>query len=157
VSAYREPVRHISHIHSKIRSRGSSVSTVSDYGLEDRAIGFRSPAGPKDFSLASVSRPALGPTRPLYNGYWGSFPGAKRGRGVTLTTYTHLLPKSRMSRSYTSSPPPRLCFLLENYPLFLGVQVASSSQSSTKKFPIHTTRTTSSHPDNMRCIVTSSL
>jgi hypothetical protein len=32
------------------RSRGSSGSTVSDYGLDDRAIGVRSPAGAKDFS-----------------------------------------------------------------------------------------------------------
>jgi hypothetical protein len=32
-------------------------------------------------------------------------PGVKRGRGVTLTTYPHLLPMSWMSRSYTSSPP----------------------------------------------------
>jgi hypothetical protein len=29
---------------------GSSVSIVSDYGLDDRAIGVRSPAGAKDFS-----------------------------------------------------------------------------------------------------------
>jgi hypothetical protein len=28
---------------------GSSVSMVSDYGLDDRAIGVRSPAGAKDF------------------------------------------------------------------------------------------------------------
>jgi hypothetical protein len=32
------------------RSRGSSGSIVSDYGLDDRAIGVRSPAGAKDFS-----------------------------------------------------------------------------------------------------------
>jgi hypothetical protein len=32
------------------RSRGSSVSIVSDYGLDDRAIGVRSTAGAKDFS-----------------------------------------------------------------------------------------------------------
>jgi hypothetical protein len=31
-------------------SRGSSVSVVSDYGLDDRAIGVHSPAGAKDFS-----------------------------------------------------------------------------------------------------------
>jgi hypothetical protein len=35
---------------------------VSDYGLDDRAIGVRSPAGAED--LASVSRPALGPSQP---------------------------------------------------------------------------------------------
>jgi hypothetical protein len=37
---------------------------VSDYGLDDRAIGVRSPAGARIFPLASVSRPALGPTQP---------------------------------------------------------------------------------------------
>jgi hypothetical protein len=38
---------------------------VSDYGLDDWAIGVRSPAGAMDFFLlASVSRPALGPTQP---------------------------------------------------------------------------------------------
>jgi hypothetical protein len=31
-------------------SRGSSVTIVSGYGLDDRAIGVRSPAGAKDFS-----------------------------------------------------------------------------------------------------------
>jgi hypothetical protein len=33
-----------------MRSRGSSVSIVSDYGLDDREIGVRSPAGAEDFS-----------------------------------------------------------------------------------------------------------
>jgi hypothetical protein len=32
------------------RSRVSSVSIVSDYGLDDRKIGVRSPAGAEDFS-----------------------------------------------------------------------------------------------------------
>jgi hypothetical protein len=31
------------------------------------------------------------------------FLGVKRGRGVTLTIHPHLLPRSKMSRSYTSS------------------------------------------------------
>jgi hypothetical protein len=34
----------------EIRSRVSSGSIVSDYGLDDRAIGVRPPAGAKDFS-----------------------------------------------------------------------------------------------------------
>jgi hypothetical protein len=33
-----------------VRSRVSSVSIVSDYGLDDRAIGVRSAAEAKDFS-----------------------------------------------------------------------------------------------------------
>jgi hypothetical protein len=37
---------------------------VSDYGLDDRAIGVRFPAEQRIFPLTSVSRPALGPTQP---------------------------------------------------------------------------------------------
>jgi hypothetical protein len=32
-------------------------------------------------------------------------PGVKSGRGMTLTTRPHLVPRLRMSRSYISSPP----------------------------------------------------
>jgi hypothetical protein len=38
-------------------------------------------------------------------GTGGPFPGLKRGRGLKLTTHPHLVPKSKLSRSYTSSPP----------------------------------------------------
>jgi len=36
------------------------------------------------------------------------FPGTKRGRGVRLTTHPHIVPRSRMISSYTSSPLKRL-------------------------------------------------
>jgi hypothetical protein len=76
------------------------------YGLDDWAIEVRSPTEVEDFSSSPASRPALGPTQPPTNGYRGFFPrGVKRGRGVTLTTHPHLVPRLRMSRSYTSSPP----------------------------------------------------
>jgi hypothetical protein len=87
-------------------SRGSSVSTVSDYGLDDRAIGVGFPARTRDFSsnlcvqTGSEAHPA---SCTMGNG--GPFPGAKRGWSVTLTTHPYLLPRSRLSRSYTSSPP----------------------------------------------------
>jgi hypothetical protein len=87
---------------------GSSGSIVSDYVLDDRAIGVRSPAGTKDFSSSLCVQTGSGahPASPPM-GTGGPFPGAKRGRGVTLTTHPRLVPKSRMSRSYTSSPPKR--------------------------------------------------
>jgi hypothetical protein len=87
-------------------SRGSSVTIVSGYGLDDRAIEVRSPTEAKIcFPLASVSRSALGPIHPPVQ--W--VPEVKRGRGVTLTIRLHLVPRSRMSRSYT--PLPQSAFL----------------------------------------------
>jgi hypothetical protein len=62
--------------------------------------------GERIFPLASVSRPALGPTQLPVGWVPRVFsPGLKRGRGVTLTTHPHLVPRSRMSRSYTSLLP----------------------------------------------------
>jgi hypothetical protein len=76
--------------------RVSSDSIVSDYGLDDLAIVVRSPAGAKDFSsilcaqTGSGAHPASCPM-----GTGGPFPGGKkRGRGVTLTTHPHLVPRS---------------------------------------------------------------
>jgi hypothetical protein len=86
--------------------RGSSVSTVSNYGLDDGAIWVRSPAGANDFSsnlcvqTGSGAHPA---SYPMGTGVLS--PGVKRDRSVTLTTHPLLVPRSWMSRSYTSSPP----------------------------------------------------
>jgi hypothetical protein len=89
-------------------SRGSAVSIVSDYGLDDRAIGVRSPEGVKDFSssLCVQTDPEAHPAS-CTMGTGGPFPEAKGGRGMTLTTHPHLVPRSIMSRSYSSSPPKR--------------------------------------------------
>jgi hypothetical protein len=71
--------------------------------------GFDLRRGQRIFPVASVSRPALGPTQPPVQWVPGVLsPGVKRGRGVMLTTQPYLVPRSRMSRSYTSSPPKRL-------------------------------------------------
>jgi hypothetical protein len=84
----------------------SSVSIVSDYGLDDWAIGVRSPAGARDFSsILCVQTRSEAQPAPCTMGTGGPFPGAKRGRGVTLTTHPHLVPRSWMSRSYTPLPP----------------------------------------------------
>jgi hypothetical protein len=86
------------------RSRGSPVSIVSDYGLDDRAdrtSGFDPRRGQRIFPLASVSRPALGPCQPPVQWVPGVLsPGVKRGWSVTLTTHPNLVPRSIMSRSY---------------------------------------------------------
>jgi hypothetical protein len=78
---------------------GSSVGIVSGYGLDDRAIEVLNPAEAKRFSL-SLCVQTMGTGSPS--------PELKRGRGVTLTTHPHLVQRSRMSRSYTSSPPKHL-------------------------------------------------
>jgi hypothetical protein len=69
-----------------IRQPGSSVSIVSDYVLDDRAIrGSITGRGESIFPLASVSRPALRPTQPPVQWVPGVLsPEVKRGRGVTL-------------------------------------------------------------------------
>jgi hypothetical protein len=96
-------------IHTRAWSRVSSGSIVSDYGLEDRAIGVRSPAEAEDFSSSLCIQTGSGAhlaSCPMGTGVLS--PGVKARWGVTLTTHPHLVPRSRMSRSYTSSPPKRL-------------------------------------------------
>jgi hypothetical protein len=90
---------------TEITSRGSSVSIVSDYGMDDRANGVRSQAGAKDFSSVQTGSGAHPASCTMGTG--GPFPGAKRGRGVTLTTHCHPVPKSRMSWGCISSPLKR--------------------------------------------------
>jgi hypothetical protein len=61
---------------------GSSVSIVSGYGLDDRAIEVRSPVGAKDFSCSLCVQTGSGahPTS-CTMGTWGPFPGAKARLG----------------------------------------------------------------------------
>jgi hypothetical protein len=90
-------------------SRVSSGSIVSDYGLDDRAIGVRSPAGADDFSsilcvqTGSGAHPASCPM-----GTGGPFPGGKARPGRDADHSPPLVLRSWMSRSYVSSPPKRL-------------------------------------------------
>jgi hypothetical protein len=71
-------------------SRVSSGSIVSDYGLDVRAIGVRSPAGAKDFSDNLCVQTDSG-AHPAYctMGTVGPFPGGK----------------ARPGRDFDNSPP----------------------------------------------------
>jgi hypothetical protein len=65
-----------------IRSRSSSVSIVSDYGLEDREIGVRSSAGAKDFSfILCVQNGSGAHPASCTMGTGGPFPGGKARPG----------------------------------------------------------------------------
>jgi hypothetical protein len=63
-------------------SRVSSVSILSDYGLDDRAIGVLSPAGAKDFSSSLCVQTGSGANPASCTvGTGGPFPGAKSRPG----------------------------------------------------------------------------
>jgi hypothetical protein len=66
-----------SNILSYLQEPGSSGSIVSDYGLDGRAIGVRSPAGAKDFSSSLCVQTGF----EVHNGYRGSFPRGKARPG----------------------------------------------------------------------------
>jgi hypothetical protein len=74
------------------KSRSSSGSTVSDYGLDDWVIEIRSPTGAEDFSsspCAQTGSEAHPASYPMRTGVLS--PGVKRSWGMTLTTHPHLV------------------------------------------------------------------
>jgi hypothetical protein len=65
------------------------------YGLDDRAIGVRSPAGAKDFSSSLCVQTGSGAHPASCTMVPGILsPGVKRGRDEMLTTNPHLVPRS---------------------------------------------------------------
>jgi hypothetical protein len=91
------------------RSWDSSDSIVSDYRLDDLATGVRSPAEARGFFLQPrVSRPALRSTQPPIQWVPGSFPRGKARPERDAEHSPPLVPRSRTSRGYKSSPPYRL-------------------------------------------------
>jgi hypothetical protein len=79
---------------------GGSVSMVSTYtGLP----GF-DPGGKGFFSSLCIQTGSGAHPVSYPMGTGGPLPRANRGRGMMLTTHPHLLKRSRMKRSYTSSP-----------------------------------------------------
>jgi hypothetical protein len=94
---------------SLMGSQLSPLSIVSDYWLDDWAIKVWSLAEARDFSCSLCFHTSPGAHQascPVATR--GLFPGIMRSRGVMLITHPHLVSRSWMSRSYTSSPPKRL-------------------------------------------------
>jgi hypothetical protein len=93
-------------LHGAISQKVLISIIVSDYRLDDRAIGVRSPSEVKDFcpslcvQTGSEAHPASYLTVTVVLS-----PGVKRGRGVTLASHSHLVPRSRIGKTCTSSPP----------------------------------------------------
>jgi hypothetical protein len=91
--------------------------------------------GERIFPIASLSRPALGPTQlPVQWVPVVLSPGVKRGLGVTLTIHTYVMPRSRMSRSYNSSPPSSFVACSGTALAFLGTFNSRNTSSSTVLF-----------------------
>jgi hypothetical protein len=88
-------------------SWGSSVSIVFDYRLDDRG----SIPQPRQNILPSslcVKTSPKAHTASCPIGAGDPSPGVKHSQGVTLTTHSHIVPRSRKSTSYISSPLSRL-------------------------------------------------
>jgi hypothetical protein len=86
---------------------------MSGYGLDDRAIEVRSLAEAKDFSSSLCVQTGSGVHPASCKMSTGSpFPGAKARPGRDADHSPHLVPRSKMNRSYTFSPPKRLRFVL---------------------------------------------
>jgi hypothetical protein len=88
-----------------MKSRGSSVSIVSGYRLDYRTIEVRSPTEAKDFSSNLCVQTGSG-AHPTYcrMGTGDIFRGGKAWPGRDADHSPHAVPRSWMSRSYTSSP-----------------------------------------------------
>jgi hypothetical protein len=83
----------------KKREPVSSVSIVSVYGLDGRAIGVRSPAGAKDISSSLCVQTGSGAhPASCTMGTGGPFPGGKARPGRDVDHSPHLVPRSLISR-----------------------------------------------------------
>jgi hypothetical protein len=78
---------------------------ATSYRLDDRGVGVRVPVGSRIFSSPRHPVRLWGPPSVLANGYRAFFPRRSSGRGLKLTTYLHLVMRSRKLWISTSSPP----------------------------------------------------
>jgi hypothetical protein len=89
----------------KYRSLGSSVSIVSDYGLDSPVIEVRSPSDIRGFFSNLCVRTGSGVhPDPCPVSARSPFPGRKAQQGHDADYSPHLVPRSWMNKSYTSSP-----------------------------------------------------
>jgi hypothetical protein len=90
-----------------ISEPGSSISIVSGYRPDDR--GSIPGRVKEDFSCSLCVQTGSGAhPASCTMGNGGPFPGGKARPRRDADHSPHLVPRSRMSRSYTSSPPKRL-------------------------------------------------
>jgi hypothetical protein len=82
-------------IRRKNRSRDNVVGIATVYGLDDREVGVRVPVDSRIFSSPRRPDGLCDPPSLLSNGYRGSFPEGKSGRGVKLATHFQIMPRSR--------------------------------------------------------------
>jgi hypothetical protein len=93
--------------------RDSSVGIATRYGLDGPGIESR---WGRDFP--HPSRPALGPTQPLYNGYRVSFPGVKQpGRDVDHPSLSSAEVEGRVELYRYSPSGPSWLVLGQTLPL----------------------------------------
>jgi hypothetical protein len=87
--------RTLSEVRDYWRSQGSSVSIVSGYGLDDRAMGVQSSTGSKDFSsILCVQTGSGAHPASCTMGTEGPFPGGKERPMRDADHSPHLVPRS---------------------------------------------------------------
>jgi hypothetical protein len=88
-----------------VGEQGSSVSIVSGYGLDDRAIEVRSPAEARGFfTILCVQTGSEAHPATCTMGTGDHFPRGKARPGYDADHSPHPVPRSWVSRSYASSP-----------------------------------------------------
>jgi hypothetical protein len=86
---------------------GSSVGIVSDCRQEERTMGAPIAGDTENFSSSHcVQTGSRAHLASCTMGTGGPFPGGKVPTGCNADHSPNLVPRSRISRSYTSSPPP---------------------------------------------------